>query len=183
MTKALDMEPLLAVELNDIGKKVYELKIFNAAAAVFELATTNPNQKNFLIDNFYLGNAIYYYNTRKDMAKPDPVMLQKANAAFEKVIEGSPNAKDAYLFNARTYRLLENDEKMAEFYQKYVDIIVAAGPDEVTKAKAKMIEAYNNIAAHWANTDKNKAVEYFNKTLALDPANDYATKSIKVLKP
>jgi len=183
MKKALDMEPLLAVELNDIGKKVYEMKIFNAAAAVFELAVSNPNQKNYLIDNFYLGNAIYYYNTRKEMTKPDAVMLQKADAAFENVINGSPNAQDAYLFRARTNRLLENDEKMAEFYQKYVEVITAKGPEEMAKSKAKIIEAYNNIAAHWANTDKVKAIDYFNKTLALDPANDYASKSIKVLKP
>jgi len=180
--KALEMEPVLAVELNEVGKKVYETKIFNAAAAVFELAISNTSSKNYLIDNFYLGNALYYYNTRKDMPKPDPVLLQKADAAFDVVITGSPNAQDAYLFRARTNRLLENDDKMAEFYQKYVDVVTTKGPDEMTKAKTKFIESYNNIAAHFANTDKAKAIEYFNKTLALDPANDYATKSLALLK-
>jgi hypothetical protein len=51
----------------------------------------------------------------------------------------------------------------------------------VQKIKNKFIEAYNNIAAVFANSDKTKAVDYFNKTLALDPANEYALSSIKLL--
>jgi cytochrome c-type biogenesis protein CcmH/NrfG len=38
------------------------------------------------------------------------------------------------------------------------------------------------MAASFANTDKAKAKELFSKTLALDPANNYATESLKVLK-
>ena len=45
----------------------------------------------------------------------------------------------------------------------------------------KVIEAYNNIGASYANTDKAKAIEYFNKTLVLDPTNAYATQSVKSL--
>ena len=58
------------------------------------------------------------------------------------------------------------------------------GAEEVAKdaVKAKIIESYNNIAASYANTDKVKAIEYFNKTLALDAANAYANESIKILK-
>jgi hypothetical protein len=39
--------------------------------------------------------------------------------------------------------------------------------------KAKLVEAYNTMAAGYANTDK-KAIEMFNKTLAIDPENGYA---------
>ncbi len=38
------------------------------------------------------------------------------------------------------------------------------------------------MAAAYANTDKVKAKEYFAKTLALDPANEYALESLKILK-
>lgn len=37
------------------------------------------------------------------------------------------------------------------------------------------------MAAIYANSDKAKAKEYFNKTLALDPANKYALDSVKIL--
>jgi cytochrome c-type biogenesis protein CcmH/NrfG len=179
--KAVEMEPLAANELNEIGKKLYDQKAFTAAAAVFEAAVTNPNSKNYLIDNFYLGNSLYYDNTRKDVVKPDPIALQKADTAFGNVITASPTTQDAYIFRARTNKLLENDELMSTYYQQYLDVVTAKGEEEVTKNKNKFIEAYNNIAAVFANSDKTKAVDYFNKTLALDPANEYALSSIKLL--
>ena len=179
--KAVEMEPLAANELNEIGKKLYDQKAFAAAAAVFEAAVTNPNSKNYLIDNFYLGNSLYYDNTRKDVVKPDPIALQKADTAFGNVITASPTTQDAYIFRARTNKLLENDEMMSTYYQQYLDAVTAKGEEEVTKNKNKFIEAYNNIAAVFANSDKTKAVDYFNKTLALDPANEYALSSIKLL--
>ena len=182
LKKALDMEPLAANEFNEIGKKLYDQKAFGAAAAVFEVAVTNPNSKNYLLDNFFLGNALYYDNTRKDVVKPDPIALQKADVAFGNVITASPTTQDAYIFRARTNRLLEKDEMMATYYQQYIDVVTAKGDEEVTKNKAKFIESYNNIASAFANTDKVKAKEFLNKTLALDPANEYALQAIKLLK-
>jgi tetratricopeptide (TPR) repeat protein len=182
LKKAVEMEPLAANELNEIGKKLYDQKAFGAAAAVFELAVANPNAKNYLIDNFYLGNSLYYDNTRKDIVKADPIALQKADVAFGNVITASPTTQDAYLFRARTNRLLENDEMMATYYQQYIDVVAAKGEEEVTKNKAKFIESYNNIASALANTDKTKAKEMLNKTLALDPANAYALEAMKLLK-
>lgn len=182
LKKAIEMEPLAVNELNEIGKKLYDQKAFGAAAAVFELAVSNPNAKNYLIDNFYLGNAIYYDNSPRDEAKRDKIALQKADVAFGNVTTASPATQDAYIFRARTNKLLDNDEMIAKYYEEYIRIVTEKGADEVTKNKTKFIEAYNNIAAVYANTDKAKALEYFNKTLALDPANEYALSSIKVLK-
>lgn len=182
LKKAIEKEPLIANDLNEIGKKLYEQKAFKAATAIFELAVTNPNTKNYLIDNFYLGNAIYYDNTRKDVAKPDPIALQKADVAFGNVITASPTTQDAYLFKARTNKLLENDEVMTKNYEQYVEIVVKKGEAEVTKNKTKLIESYNNIASHYANFDKAKAIELLTKSLALDPANTYALEALKMLK-
>lgn len=179
--KAVEMEPLAANELNEIGKKLYDQKAFAAAAAVFEVAVTNLKSKNYLIDNFYLGNSLYYDNTRKDVVKPDPIALQKADTAFGNVITASPTTQDAYIFRARTNKLMENDDLMAKYYEDYLRVVTEKGAEEVTKNKNKFIEAYNNIAAVFANADKTKAVDYFNKTLALDPANEYALSSIKQL--
>jgi len=182
LKKAIEMEPLAANELNEIGKKLYDQKAFGAAATIFELAVTNPNSKNYLIDNFYLGNSLYYDNVRKDVVKPDPIALQKADVAFGNVITASPATQDAYIFRARTNKLLEKDDMMTKYYEDYLRVVTEKGEEEVTKNKAKFIEAYNNIAAVYANTDKNKAKEYFNKTLALDPANEYALSSMKLIK-
>ena len=180
--KAVEMEPLSANEFNEIGKKLYDQKAFAAAAAVFEVAVSNPNSKNYLLDNFYLGNSLYYDNTRKDVVKPDPVALAKADVAFGNVITASPTTQDAYIFRARTNKLLENDDMMAKYYEDYLRVVTEKGEEEINKNKNKFIEAYNNIGAVYANSDKIKAKEYFNKTLALDPANAYALEAIKLLK-
>lgn len=182
LKKAVEMEPLAANELNDIGKKLYDQKAFTAAAAVFEVAVTNPNSKNYLIDNFYLGNSIYYDNNTKEAGKRDTVALQKADTAFGNVITASPATQDAYIFRARTNKLLDKDDMIAKNYEDYIRVVTEKGADEVTKNKAKFIEAYNNIGAVYANSDKTKAIEFFNKTLALDPANEYALNAVKQLK-
>ena len=182
LKKAVEMEPLAINELNDIGKKLYDQKAFTAAAAVFEMAVTNPNSKNYLIDNFYLGNSLYYDNTRKDVIKPDLVALQKADIAFGNVILASPTTQDAYIFRARTNKLLDNDEMIVKNYEEYLRVVTEKGVEEVAKNKTKFIEAYNNIGAVFANSNKPKAIEYFNKSLALDPTNEYAQSSIKLLK-
>lgn len=180
--KAIEMEPLIANDLNEIGKKLYEQKAFGAAAGVFEAAVSVPTSKNFLIDNFYLGNALYYDNTGKDADKRDKIALQKADVAFGNVITASPTTQDAYIFRARTNKLLENDQQMSDYYQQYIDVVSAKGEEEITKNKTKFIEAYNNMASHYANSDKAKARELLNKTLTIDPTNSYALESLKLLK-
>ncbi|SCY91843.1 tetratricopeptide repeat protein [Flavobacterium caeni] len=180
--KSVDMEITMTNDLSEVGKKFYEQKLFKEASAIYEIAVTNVNSKNYLLDNFYLGNSIYYDNTRKDVVKPDPIALQKADVAFGKVIEASPTTQDAYIFRARTQRLLENEELIIKYYEEYLKVVNEKGQDEFTKNKTKVIEAYNNIGASYANTDKTKAKEYFNKTLAIDATNNYASESLKTLR-
>lgn len=179
--KGIQIDPLAGLNMNEIGKELYEAKLFGAAASVFEISANNPESKNFLIDNFYLGNSIYYNNTFQG-AKVDKLMLQKADNAFGNVLTASPGTFDAIIFRARTNKLMENDEMMAKYYEQYVDAVTAKGEDEVAKNKVKLVEAYNNIASHYANFDKVKAKEFLNKTLAVDPANAYALEAIKLLK-
>jgi thioredoxin-like negative regulator of GroEL len=182
--KAVEMEITITNNLADLGKKLYEQKLFKEAGAIYEIATTNKESRNYLLDNFYLGNSLYYDNTRKDVVKPDPIALQKADVAFGNVIEASPSTQDAYIFRARTNRLLEKDDMMVKYYEDYIKVVTEKGPEELEKkaTKSKVIESYNNVAASYANTDKAKAIEYFNKTLALDPTNNYAIESLKTLK-
>ena len=180
--KAVELEPTTTSDLNEIGQAAYTNRDFNKAAAIFEIATSNPQSPNFLIDNLYLGNSIYYANTRKDVVKVDKVALEKADIAFGNVITASPTTADAYVFRARTNKLLEKDEMMAQYYEDFLRVIKEKGPEEMEANKVKAVEAYNNIGAHYANSDKVKAVDYFNRALALDPTNNYATQSIQSLK-
>lgn len=181
--KSIEMEPLAVEDLNEIGVKLFSKKLYAEAASIFELGTTNTESKNYLDDNVYYGLSIYYGNIQKDVV-PNLVDLQKADATFGNVLIASPSYLDAYVYRARINRSLDNDEMMVKYYEEYVAKVTEKGADELVKPaiKAKFIECYNNSAASYANTDKVKAIEYFNKTLALDPTNDYATKSLAMLK-
>lgn len=181
--KSVDMEIAITTLLGEVGKDLYAKKLFKEASAVFEMAVLNKDSKDFLLNNFYLGNSIYFDNTKTGAVK-DMVALQKADVAFANVIEASPETLDAYISRARTNSLLDNDEATIKYYQQYLDLINQKGPEELSNkaVQRKLVESYNSIGAVYANTDKAKAIEYFNKALVVDPANQYSLQSIQALK-
>ena len=180
--KAVELEPTMVNELNEVGKKYFTLKSYKVAASIFEIAISNPNSKNYLEDNVYFGLCSYTENKGKDATTIDKVSLGKADVAMDNVLVANPNYQEAYLYKARINNILDLDEKMAINYQKFIDMVLAKGNEEVTKNKKKITESYNAIAAYYANTDKAKAKEFFNKTLALEPTDSYALESLKILK-
>ena len=181
--KAIEIEPLIIEDLNEVGKKLFALKLYKEATSVFEFGTSNTEYKNYIEDNIYYGLSIYYANNKKDLT-PNPIDLQKADLAFDKVIVASPSYQDAYLYRARTNSLIGNDEMTIKYYETYIAKITEKGPEELAKPTTtkKVVESYNNIAASYANTDKGKAIEFLTKTLTIDPSNPYATESLAKLK-
>ena len=182
LKKSLEMDIVMANGLNEIGKKYFTQKLYTIASTLFELAISNPNSRNFLEDNVYYGLSVLTINRSKDTKVMDKVALTKADSSMDNVITATPTYQEAYLYKARINSALEKDDVMATTYQKYIDVVLAKGDEEVNKNKAKVTESYNSIAAFYANTDKVKAKEYFGKTLALDPTNTYALDSLKILK-
>jgi cytochrome c-type biogenesis protein CcmH/NrfG len=182
--KAIELEPLVVEELADLGKALFGKKQFAQAASVFELEVNNKESKNYLDDNVYYGISLYYANANKKDGAPDAAALAKAEGAFDRVLEASPTYDEAYLYKGRINNLLEKDDLIIKNYEEYVTKTTAKGTEELAKPATvkKVIEAYNSIGASYANTDKAKAIEYFNKTLVLDPANAYAAQSVKALK-
>lgn len=181
LKKALELEPLATEDLNDIGKKLFSKKFYKEAAPIFELGTKNAEDKNYVDDNIYYALSVLYGNSKKDV-KADPIELKNADAALDKVIVAAPSYQDAFLYKARINRLAENEEFIIKNYESYLAKLTEKGELANATHKTKIVESYNNLAASYANKDKAKAIEYFNKTLAIDPTNDYATKSLATLK-
>ena len=183
--KGVAMDPLAVEELGDFGKELFGKKQFAQAAALYELSSANTESKNYLTDNVYYGISLYYANVNKTATAPEVIAdLGKADAAFDRVLVASPTYDEAYLYKGRINNLLERDDQIIKNYEEYITKITAKGAEELAKPATvkKIVEAYNSIGASYANTDKAKAVEYFNKTLVLDPANTYAQQSVKALK-
>lgn len=176
--KAVKENPEIAEKINELGVEVYKQNNFNEAARIFEIGSVNPKSKNYLNDNIYLGYSIYY---GCDKSNPNKETLSKAEKAFDKVIALVPTQADVYLFKGRINSLLRKDGIMANNYQIYVDLVTPKGLQEINKNKKKLVEAYNNIASHYANFDIQKALNYFHNTLELDPTDNYALSSIEVL--
>ena len=181
LKKALELEPLATEDLNDIGKKLFSKKFYKEAAPIFELGTKNTEDKNYVDDNIYYALSVLYGNSKKDV-KADPIELKNADAALDKVIVAAPSYQDAFLYKARINRLAENEEFIIKNYESYIAKLTEKGELANATHKTKIVESYNNLAASYANKDKAKAIEYFNKTLAIDPTNHYATKSSATLK-
>ena len=69
-------------------------------------------------------------------------------------------------------------------YEQYIKILDNKGDAEKAKASSKkgLIEALTHVGAFYANSgQKDKAVENLNKLLVVDPANKYATDTLKAL--
>ena len=179
---SIEIEPLMANELNELGKKYFSQKMFSVASPIFEMAIANPNSANFIEDNVYYGLSVYTENKSKDAATIDKVALAKADASMDTVIAATPTYQEAYLYKARINSSLEKNDIMAATYQKYLDVVTAKGPEELAKNKAKVIESYNTLASFYSVSDAPKAKELLNKTLELDPANTYALDALEILK-
>lgn len=188
MKKAVDMDKPMANELNEIGKKLFDQKLYKYAAAIYEVATSNPNSKNYLYDNFFLGYALYFDNSEKDVKNIDIAALKKADKAFENVSIASPTTQEAYVYRARVNGLMEKDmaaaDIMAKSYENYIKAVTEKGEVELTKPanKTKFVEAYFNLAKYIAKKDKAKANDYIAKGLAIDPVNANLMNLQKAMK-
>ena len=181
LKKALELEPLATENLNDIGKKLFAKKYYKEAAAIFELGAKNPEDKNYVDDNIYYALSMLYGNSKKDL-KADLNELKSADAALDRVVIAAPSYQDAFLYKARINRLAEIEDLIILNYELYLAKVTEKNELANAAHKTKIVESYNNLAASYANKDKAKAIEYFNKTLSVDPTNDYATKSLAALK-
>lgn len=190
LEKSVKSDSLIAEDLNEIGMEIFKAGQYGAAAKVFEVATLNPESKNYVVDLFYLGYANYFdYVTRiNDEVKPEKELLEKADAAFAKVTEEVPTTEAAYLYRAKATRLLDDAESpeglFVPHYEKYIEVVTEKGQDAVNQNKQAMVEAYNvNGAFYSMSGDYEKARENFRSTLELDPANEYAAQALENLQP
>lgn len=183
--KSFDMSPAIATELPEQAKKLYEKKLYNSAASVYEIAIANTETKTYLMDNFFFASSVYWscYNAQ-NLSAQQLELLKKADASLDVIIQASPSTQDAYLFKARIQVLLKNDVLVAKNYEDFVATAKKKSADELSSKgmKSKLIEAYNNLGVIYAAVDKVKAKDTFNKTLGIDPANQYANDQLKSLQ-
>lgn len=185
--KAAETDIAITNEFNAVGQKLFKQKLYGPASVVFGVAITNPEDRNMALDSFFYAYSVYFDHVNKsaEAQKGNIENLKKADAALTKLIEMSPDALDAYLYKAKINRYIQSAESlktMAEAYDKYIELVTAKGDAEIAKQKKNLIDAYSNAGAYYAVINKAKAIEYFNKALALDPSDEYVKNELKRLK-
>jgi tetratricopeptide (TPR) repeat protein len=188
--KGVQLDTTKVEELAAIGQKLFTAKKYDKAAEAYR-KVINLNAKNpaMAMNQYWLGSSNYWTYATIESKKPNPdkKILVEADTAFSKMLAAAPETEIGLLYRARINKLIDNEANPAglaiPFYEKYVQLVTVTKPEKGTApAGVKgLVEAYNYMGAFASGTDKEKAKEYFKKTLALDAANTYASESLKQL--
>ena len=108
-----------------------------------------------------------------------------ADSVFGLYSEKYPDQGFGYYWRARTNAVIDSGMTAGLAIPYYTKLIETIKMDSLSSTDRKwVVEAYAYIAAYEANTQKNydKAIEYFDKILEIDPENVNAKKYIPILE-
>jgi len=108
-----------------------------------------------------------------------------ADSVFGLYTEKYPDQGFGYYWRARTNAVMDTGMTVGLAIPYYNQLIETMRKDSLSSVDKKwMLEAYGYIAAYEANTQKNydRAIEYFDKILEIDPENADARKYISILE-
>ncbi len=177
LRKAIELDSTNVEGMSEVGKLLYDSKKYAEAAAAYEASLTGS--KPDLLDYYYLGSSYYWlFNTLKaDKKNPDKEILVKADSAFSKLLARTPTTEQGWQFRGRINRLMDDEEDSQglafPFYEKYIETVTVSKPEKAAKNSAGLVEAYTYLGLVEAKKNKNntKALDYFNKGLALAPGD------------
>ncbi len=191
LIKGVELDTTKVEELAILGQKLFAAKKYGQATEVFKkVISLNARNLNMAMNTHYLGMSIYwnYAIQNNEKKNPNAQLLVEADSAFVKVLKLVPDYEMAAYYRVRVYKAKDTSTPIAglaaPFYQKFIELVTVTKPELATKPTnlKYLVEAYNYLGAFYANSqDKEKAKEYFNKTLALDPQNGYAIDTMKAL--
>jgi tetratricopeptide (TPR) repeat protein len=187
ITKAVEKDSTNADALAEVAKSFYDAKKYAKSSEIYEKAIkANPNGKGALYNYYYNAMANYFDYAAKLTAKQNPSkdILVRADSSIAKVTQLAPETYDAYLTRARINSLLDDEKEpkglMLPFYEEYIKKITEK-PELATANAKKLSEAYDTIGGFYYYKDKEKAKEYFNKSVAVYPTGTFAAAKLKEL--
>jgi tetratricopeptide (TPR) repeat protein len=188
LTKGVELDTTKVEELAAVGQKLYAAKKYDQAAAVYrKVISLNKKNPAMAMNNYYLGTSNYfaYSAALKTNPNTDKKILVEADSAYSRVLVQAPEYETAYQYKARIARVMDQTPPTGlavPFYEKYIQLVTSKPEKMSSPAGIRgLVEAYNWLGAFYAATDKEKAKEFFNKTLAIDPANAMASDNLKFL--
>jgi len=187
ITEAVTKDSSNADALAEVARTFFDAKKYAKSAAIYDkVIAANPNGKGVLYSYFYDGLAYYFEYATQYSAKKNPSkdLLVKADSSIAKVAQLAPETTDAYLYRARINNLLDDDKApkglAIPFFETFVQKVTEK-PELVASNAKKLSEAYDNLGGYYFNTDKAKAKEYFDKSVAVYPSGTFAAGKLKEL--
>lgn len=174
--KVVEMDSTRVEVYDMIGRMYYDGKSWQNAidAYTIKLQKVKPTNQDY----FFIGNA--------QMQLKNYTM---ADSAYRKVNELNPTYAVGWYTRARINVALDTADKksMAKpFYEKYLELIEPTLDKAEQRTKTNVIAAYAYLGEYYVNhietPDLPKALTYFEKMLALDPANADIQTTIKNIK-
>lgn len=112
---------------------------------------------------------------------PDSVicksLLMKADTLFSQVVQLLPDNYLGYFWRARTLSLIDYETTQGLAKPDYEKVLAILEPEG--KDKNKLVECYNYLGYYYyVVQNKSESLNYWKKTLALDPDNEMAKKAI-----
>jgi tetratricopeptide (TPR) repeat protein len=155
--------------LSEIAGAYNKMKKFENAAKTYQLKIDRKAGTS----NDYYKMGLAYYNAQKYV---------EADSALSKLIRMNPDFEPAYLWKARVYSNLDPDSKEGLAKPYYEKLIEKASVDSVKYAK-DLVESYNYMGYYYlVNKKYCESLDYWQKLIAIDPANESAMSAIKDLK-
>ncbi len=156
--KLLEFNPEDRAVLNEIAVNYYTYRRYEGAARTWGRMISLG--RDDVEDYMRVGRA--YYNAER---------YQSADSIFNIALQKSPDHIEAYVYIARTYSRMDPDSKRGLARPKFEMLLEKAGVDSL-KNSAQMMEAFNYLGYyHSMNNNPNKAKEYYNRMINLDPDN------------
>ncbi|RZJ86319.1 MAG: tetratricopeptide repeat protein, partial [Hymenobacter sp.] len=168
INKAIELAPASKKADFEAEKTKIQLKTGNYAGALGSLEEKAKNGD--LADQYRLAAA---YGSAKQYTRADSV--------FNIISTAKPDYVPAYIARAKVNAAMDPDASKGSakpYYEKYIEL----GSADPAKYKAGLVESYDYLGAYYAQkNDKASAKANFEKALAVDPTDDFATKSLKIV--
>jgi len=201
MKKALELDSSRSGLLEDIAKSYEKQKKYLLAVDYFYRFIDARKGNVASATYFSIGKDLLLVANEAETTADSinrPLYLQRADTAFRKVIELSPNSHLGYQWHARVLAAIDAETTLGlakPDYEKALSIIEQKA--DLAKYKTDLIEGYRymgyyyylqydaaKIAKNTTASDqaKSESLRWWQKVLDLDPENEVAKKAISALK-
>jgi len=173
LRKALTLDTTQVDAYGEIAKTLYGQKKYAEAGDAFHTYLSKSSKGTL---NTYLSEGMSYYFAF-DAAKPDTMLLAKADSAFSHIEQkASAPVPAVILFRAYVYDAKDADRNNIKglakpYYERYIQAVTTKGVQETDKKNLASAYVYLAIFAEYKEKDIAKATDFYNKAKELDPTN------------